>query len=94
VVLDFTDVTTIDITAIHAFENALERISHYPVYLLGVAPHVATKLVNSGILSAGNIALCPDASSLREHLAINNHNLASQESTPSTVSLYTADTGV
>lgn len=94
VVLDFTDVTTIDITAIHAFENALERISHYPVYLLGVAPHVATKLVNSGVLSAGNIALCPSVSSLREHLAINNHNLALQESTPSTVSLYTADSGI
>ena len=94
VVLDFTDVSTIDITAIHAFENALDRIRHYPVYLLGVAPHVKTKLVNAGVLAADNITLYASAPSLREHLAINHHNVSFQESTPSTVSLYTADTGV
>ncbi|MGF1716368.1 C4-dicarboxylic acid transporter DauA [Photobacterium chitinilyticum] len=90
VVLDFSDVTTIDITAIHAFESALERIRQYPVYLLGVATHVEKKLATAGVLMADNIALYPSPQSLREHLAINRHNVLSQESTPSAVSLYTA----
>jgi SulP family sulfate permease len=90
VVLDFSDVTTIDITAIHAFENALDRIRQYPVYLLGVAGHVERKLATAGVLMADNISLYPSAELLREHLAINRHNVLSQESTPSAVSLYTA----
>lgn len=94
VVLDFTDVSTIDITAIHAFENALDRINHYPVYLLGAAAHVKTKLINAGILTAGNINFYATAPLLREHLATNHHNVLPNESTPSTVSLYTAGTGV
>jgi len=59
-----------------------------------VAPHVKTKLVNAGVLAADNISLFASVPSLREHLAINHHNVSFQESTPSTVSLYTADTGV
>ena len=90
VVLDFSDVTTIDITAIHAFESALDRIRQYPVYLLGVAGHVERKLATAGVLMADNISLYPSAELLREHLAINRHNVLSQESTPSAVSLYTA----
>ena len=90
VVLDFSDVSTIDISAIRALESALDRIRHYPVYLLGLAPHVEKKMAVAGILAADNIAVYTSASSLREQLATNRHNVLSQESTPSTVSLYTA----
>ncbi|MGF1693757.1 C4-dicarboxylic acid transporter DauA [Photobacterium kagoshimensis] len=93
VVLDFTDVTTIDITAIHALENAVDRIRDYPVYFYGVAPHVAVKLTNAGVLAGENIALVADVAALRQQLAQNADNVSVQESTPSTVSLYTADTG-
>ncbi len=93
VVLDFSDVTTIDITAIHALENAVDRIRDYPVYFYGVAPHVGTKLSNAGVFAGENIALVADVASLRKQLAQNADNVSVQESTPSTVSLYTADTG-
>ncbi|ELR64320.1 Sulfate permease [Photobacterium marinum] len=93
VVLDFSDVTMMDITAIHAFESALDRIHQYPVILLGVASNVEKKLAIAGVLNADNILLYSSAELLREHLASNRHNLLSQESTPSSVSLYTANEG-
>ncbi|WP_299021725.1 C4-dicarboxylic acid transporter DauA [uncultured Photobacterium sp.] len=93
VVLDFSDVTMMDITAIHAFESALDRIHQYPVILLGVAANVEKKLATAGVLNADNILLYSSAPLLREHLASNHHNLLSQESTPSPVSLYTASEG-
>ncbi|MDV5172519.1 C4-dicarboxylic acid transporter DauA [Photobacterium rosenbergii] len=90
VVLDFTDVTTIDITAINALENAIDRIREYPVYLLGVAAHIEKKLAAAGLLTVDNVACCGSAESLREHLAIKTHNVQSKESTLPSVSLYTA----
>ncbi|KHT63636.1 transporter [Photobacterium gaetbulicola] len=90
VVLDFSDVTTIDITAIHALENAIDRIRDYPVYLLGVAAHIEKKLAAAGLLTVDNVACCGSAESLREHLAIKTHNVQSKESTLPSVSLYTA----
>ncbi|MGF1688251.1 C4-dicarboxylic acid transporter DauA [Photobacterium japonica] len=77
VVMDFTDVTTVDITAIHAFENALDRVRDYPVYLLGVAPHVAAKLTTAGVLAIDNVALVESVASLRERLASTSHNVPS-----------------
>ncbi|OAN18747.1 sodium-independent anion transporter [Photobacterium jeanii] len=93
VVLDFSDVTTIDITAIHALEAAIDRIRHYPVFFYGAVPHVVAKLSQAGVLVGENIALVADDASLRSQLAQNADNVSVQESTPSPVSLYTADTG-
>lgn len=90
VVMDLSDVTTIDITAIHALEYALERVRDYPVYLLGVAPHIEQKLTSAGVLALENVALYHSTESLREHLASQTHNVLGQESTPPAVSLYTA----
>lgn len=89
-VLDFTDVTTIDMTAIRALEAALVRTCDYPVCLLGVAAHVERKLTQAGVLSPAHIQLYASAQSLREHLATKHHNVTPQESTPSVVSMYTA----
>ncbi|MGF1727259.1 C4-dicarboxylic acid transporter DauA [Photobacterium nomapromontoriensis] len=75
VVMDFTDVTTIDITAIHAFENALDRVRDYPVYLVGVAPHIVDKLNTAGVLALENIALFDSAEALRAHLSSKAHNV-------------------
>ncbi|PSW09363.1 C4-dicarboxylic acid transporter DauA [Photobacterium sanctipauli] len=90
VVMDFSGVSTIDITAIHAFESALERVKQYPVYLLGVAGHIETKLHNAGVLAADNVQLSVSSELLREQLMIKGHNVRPQESTPPSVSLYTA----
>ncbi|KLV06438.1 transporter [Photobacterium aquae] len=90
VVLDFSDVTTVDITAIHALENALDRVRDYPVCLIGVGPHIEKKLASAGVLALENLEVYPSGESLREHLASKGHNVQSQESTPLTVSMYTA----
>ncbi|MEJ2762874.1 C4-dicarboxylic acid transporter DauA [Photobacterium sp. MCCC 1A19761] len=89
-VLDFTDVTTMDITAIRALDMALARAGDYPVYLLGVAAHVERKLAAAGVLAAAQVQLYSSSQSLREHLSTKHHNVAPQESTPSVVSMYTA----
>ncbi|GHA63178.1 C4-dicarboxylic acid transporter DauA [Photobacterium aphoticum] len=77
VVMDFSDVTTIDISAIHAFENALDRVRDYPVYLLDVAPHVAAKLTTAGVMAIENVEMVDSVQSLRERLASTAHNVSS-----------------
>ncbi len=81
VVLDFSDVSTIDITAIHAFDMALDRLSDLPVYLLGAQPHVERKLYHAGIFEAENVHLAHSISQLQQVLLINSHNDSDQEST-------------
>ncbi len=81
VVLDFSDVSTIDITAIHAFDMALDRLSELPVYLLGAQPHVERKLYHAGIFEAENVHLAHSISQLQQVLLINSHNDSDQEST-------------
>lgn len=75
VVMDFSDVTTIDITAIHALENALDRVRDYPVYLVGVAPHIVEKLTTAGVFAIENISRFDSAEALRAHLSLKAHNV-------------------
>lgn len=81
VVIDFSDVSTIDITAINAFDMALDRLSELPVYLLGAQPHVERKLYHAGIFEAENVHLAHSISQLQQVLLINSHNDSDQEST-------------
>ncbi len=81
VVLDFSDVSTIDITAIHAFETALDRLSELPVYLLGVQSHVERKLYHAGVFDAENVHLSHSVGQLQQVLMINSHNGSVKEST-------------
>ncbi|WP_434137157.1 C4-dicarboxylic acid transporter DauA [Photobacterium leiognathi] len=81
VVLDFSDVSTIDITAIHAFETALDRLSELPVYLVGVQSHVERKLYHAGVFDAENVHLSHSVGQLQQVLMINSHNGSVKEST-------------
>ncbi|MDP2514592.1 C4-dicarboxylic acid transporter DauA [Photobacterium damselae subsp. piscicida] len=87
VVLDFSDVTTIDITAIHAFEAALDCLSDFPVCLLGVAPHVEKKLRNAGIFNTQNVSVFSSTEALRSHLTLSHENNSADKSTLSPVSM-------
>lgn len=81
IVLDFSDVSTIDITAIHAFELALDRLSDLPVYLLGLLPHVERKLDHAGVLELTNLHIAHSISQLQQTLVVNSDIASYQEST-------------
>lgn len=60
IILDFSDVSTLDMTGIRALQSALERISHQPIVFFDVRPEVEKKLRKSKLIDCKTVYACSD----------------------------------
>lgn len=70
VVLDFSDVSTMDMTGIHALEAALERINQQPVIFYDVRPEVEKKLYRSRLIDRKRVFVCRNQHELERLLLL------------------------
>lgn len=70
VILDFSDVSTMDMTGIHALESALQRISHQPVIFYDVRPEVEKKLYRSKLIDRKHVYACHNENELERLLLL------------------------
>ncbi len=68
VVIDFEQVTAIDISAIKALEELIEELSNMRILITHVKPHLFTKLLKVGVNNIANVEICESDSQFDDHL--------------------------